>query len=102
MVVIRRVKGHSMMPVLPPETLVLATGWFRRIKPGSVVIFLHEGKEKIKRVEQVEDNRLFVVGDHPTASTDSREIGWIARAAVIAKVFWPHAPKHRAEHVEKP
>lgn len=40
------------------------------------------------------------LGDHPSASSDSREFGWIDRASVQAKVFWPHAPKNRAEHVD--
>ena len=99
-VTIREISGHSMMPVLPPGTLVFGLKWFRNIKPGDVVIFLHEGKEKIKRVSELEENRVYLLGDHEEASTDSRQFGWLDIDTVIAKVIWPHAPKHRAEGVE--
>ncbi len=96
--VVRRVHGHSMMPVLPPTTYIWATGWFGRLKVGEIVIFLHNGKEKIKRISDMRDNELFLLGDHAEASTDSRQFGWVHESTVIAKVFWPHAPKTRAEN----
>lgn len=89
-----------MMPVLPPGTYVVGTRIFRKLEVGDTVIFLHEGKEKIKRISQMDGTRLFVIGDHPEASVDSRQFGWVEQETVIAKVFWPHAPKTRAENVE--
>jgi nickel-type superoxide dismutase maturation protease len=98
---VREIHGHSMLPVLPPGTIVFGWRWFNRLKPGDVVIFLHDNKEKIKRISQIQDNRVFVVGDHEDASTDSRHFGWIDLGAVLAKVVWPRAPKHRAEGIER-
>lgn len=95
--ILRRVHGHSMMPVLPPKTLVWGFRWFNRLKVGNIIIFKHAGKEKIKRISKIEDDKLFVLGDHSEASTDSRSYGWIMTEDVIAKVIWPHAPKDRAE-----
>lgn len=89
-----------MMPVLPPKTYVWATAWFKKLVPGDTIIFLHEGKEKIKRISEIKDNELYVLGDHPEASKDSRHFGWISSDIVIAKLFWPHAPKSRAENVD--
>lgn len=97
---IRQISGHSMMPVLPPGTVVFGLRWFRKLKSGDVVIFLHEGKEKIKRISQLEDGRVYLLGDHQDASTDSRHFGWLDLDSVKAKVIWPHSPKHRAEGVE--
>ena len=89
-----------MLPVLPPGTLVFGTGWFFRLKPGDIVVFAHNGKEKIKRIDKLEADTIFVLGDHAETSTDSRHFGWLPRHTVVAKVFWPHAPRHRAEGVD--
>jgi nickel-type superoxide dismutase maturation protease len=87
--IMRNVQGHSMMPVLPPNTLV--TGWkrYRKLQVGDVIIFSHHQKEKIKRISEIKDGQLFVLGDLPDASTDSRQFGWIDQSAVIAKVIYP-------------
>jgi nickel-type superoxide dismutase maturation protease len=99
-IIIRKIHGHSMVPVLPPGTYVWATRWFRKLAPGDTIIFFHDGREKIKRISEIKDTELFVLGDHPEASTDSRTFGWIDKNTVIAKLFWPHAPKSRAENVD--
>ena len=89
--VVRRVHGHSMVPVLPPRTLVIGLGWARRYRPGDIIIFAHDNKEKIKRVKEVlGDGSIFVVGEHPETSTDSRQFGAIDPRTVIAKIIWPH------------
>lgn len=91
--VIRRVHGHSMVPILPPQTLVWGYRWFWRLKPDDVVIFLRDGKELLKRIERIEKDALFVMGDHVEASTDSRHFGLIPRTTVIAKVIYPRSPR---------
>lgn len=83
--------GHSMLPVLPPGTLVFGVRNFRRLRPGNVVVIIHEGKEKIKRIDQIKDHEIFVIGDHQDASTDSRHFGWLNYDAVQAKIIWPRA-----------
>jgi hypothetical protein len=89
-----------MVPVLPPGTYVWASRWFKKLEAGDTVIFLHENREKIKRISEIKNDELFVLGDHPESSTDSRHFGSIKRDTVLAKVIWPHAPKSRAENVE--
>jgi nickel-type superoxide dismutase maturation protease len=99
--VLRKVQGHSMVPVLPPGTNVWGNHWFQKLAVGDVIIFVHDGKEKIKRIAEIDGDQLYVLGDHEETSTDSRHFGWISRELVTAKVFWPHAPKSRSEHIEE-
>lgn len=81
-----------MVPVLPPRTLVIGLGWHGRFKTGDVVIFRHEGKEKLKRIKEVlGDGSLYLVGDHPETSTDSRQFGAIDPSHVKAKIIWPRS-----------
>lgn len=91
MLIVRKVVGHSMLPVLPPGTLVYGWKRFRKLKPGKVIIVLVEGKEKIKRLEEVKDNQIFVIDDHPDGSTDSHDFGWLPEESVVARVIWPRA-----------
>jgi nickel-type superoxide dismutase maturation protease len=90
MLILRRVTGHSMMPILPPNALIIGLKSTKRLKIGQVVIFDHDGKEKVKRIKNINNqNELFLEGDHLIASTDSRHFGWLPDAHVIAKVIWP-------------
>lgn len=88
-IIIRRVQGHSMVPVLPPGTMVWGVRWFRQLKPGDVVVFERDQKEMIKRIESISHGRVFVLGDHTDTSTDSRHFGTIHESTIIAKVKWP-------------
>jgi type IV secretory pathway protease TraF len=78
-----------MTPTLRPERLVLATSLFGALLPEQVVIFRHKRMELIKRIQKVENGRIFVVGDNSRASIDSRSFGWLPIENVIAKVIWP-------------
>lgn len=93
LVMLRQVKGVSMLPALRNNSMVWATALYRSVKAGDVVIIRHGGLEKIKRVEAVVDGQLFVLGDNSAASTDSRSFGWLPLERVQAKVIWPRAAK---------
>ena len=73
---IRRVVGQSMLPAYRPGTLVLGVRWLRP-QLGRVVIAERDGREIIKRVTDMKAGRVFVLGDNPARSTDSREYGWL-------------------------
>lgn len=97
---IRRVQGHSMVPVLPPGTVVYGWRWFRKLKPQKVIIFTREGRETIKRIDRVDSSGIYVLGDHPETSTDSRHYGTIAPDIVTGVIIWPHTKKVMAETIQ--
>jgi phage repressor protein C with HTH and peptisase S24 domain len=77
-----------MMPSLRPGQLVLFVSR-PEVRTGDVVMVQHNGLEKIKRVEQQGSSRIYIVGDNPAASTDSRQFGWIEKTSVIATLVFP-------------
>lgn len=86
LLLLRRIMGDSMAPTLMPGRVVLGV-WPRRIRVGDVVIVHHEGVDKVKRVKDLSDGKVYLVGDNPASSTDSRDFGWLDTAHVIAKVM---------------
>jgi type IV secretory pathway protease TraF len=66
---------------------------FRSLHAGQVVIVERDNKQLIKRIERIEADKLFVIGDNLPASIDSRQFGWLDRHAVIAKVLRPNLAK---------
>ena len=77
-----------MSPTLLPGQLVV--GWRTdALRPGDVVIVSQGGLEKIKRIERQQGSLLYLLGDNPAASTDSRSFGWVQADTIVAKVVWP-------------
>jgi len=86
------VVGTSMLPALRPGYVIVGAS-FRRLRPGELVVIHHDGLEKVKRIQQMRFTEVFVTGDNPAESTDSRSFGWLPVDAVVAKVIWPR--RHR-------
>jgi phage repressor protein C with HTH and peptisase S24 domain len=86
---LRQIVGTSMLPVLREGGVLVASGWFKKLRPHDIIIIHHQGREKVKRVQAVDGDKLFVVGDNAPQSTDSRHFGWLPLATVRAKVIWP-------------
>jgi len=77
-----------MLPTLTPGQLVVGR-YTADLRAGDVVIVSHDGLEKIKRIEKQQGNLLYLLGDNPLSSTDSRDFGWVQADHIIAKVVWP-------------
>lgn len=91
MLLLRRVEGLSMAPTYRPGQLVFA--WrLRKPRIGDVVIVRHHQLELIKRVSQIEDGRVYLLGDNPIESTDSRHYGWLPLASILGIVWGGYQP----------
>lgn len=90
---LRQVTGESMLPALRPDAIILAHGLWRRLKPGDVVVLRHGGLDKIKRIQAIQNAQVYLVGDNPAQSTDSRTLGWLDARLVIGKVVWPRVSR---------
>jgi len=84
----RRVKGEGMYPTLEKGQWVLVRPG-NKIDVDDIVMFVHGGAEKVKRVMGIEGDFIYVVGDNPRYSTDSRQYGYVKLQAVVGRVVWP-------------
>ena len=94
------VRGPSMAPTLRhgDQLLVLFGRLARPVRPGAVVVVqLPDGTLSVKRLARVAaDGRVWVQGDNPLGSTDSRTLGTLPATAVHGRVLariWPQ-PGH--------
>lgn len=92
---IAKVWNHSMIPVLVPDDRVLVRYGVPFVI-GDVVVFKRADKMEIKRVQRIDDDGVYLVGDNDFMSLDSRSYGLIPPESVIGKAIvrlWPH-PGH--------
>lgn len=88
-----RVSGDSMTPTYQEGVLlIMDTNYYNKKLPvkGDVIVLSHPFQQErplIKRIDGIEeDGQLFVVGDNPSSSTDSRAFGSIPMKLVQGKV----------------
>ncbi len=82
--------GESMQPTLLDGDEVLVAAYGRRApQRGDVVLLqhpLHSDVRVIKRVASLEADRVFVQGDNPAQSTDSRSFGGVPRSNILGRI----------------
>jgi len=84
-----------MAPTLLEGDRVLATRG--RVRRGVIVVVeLGGGRPPaVKRVAARSGPWLWVLGDAPRVSTDSRQLGWLPRRRVLGVLRWRYAPAAR-------
>lgn len=76
-----------MHPALYEGQLLVGWRWAGP-KTGRVVV-AHNGRPLVKRVASVDGQKIWLLGDNPDASTDSRQFGYVQRQQVEAVIVWP-------------
>jgi nickel-type superoxide dismutase maturation protease len=83
------IDGDSMLPTLRPGDRVFVD-LNAAINVGDIVLADHPFKSSIKIVKRLssieDDDRIFLSGDNPKASLDSRVLGTFKRSGVVGKV----------------
>ena len=85
------VNGNSMVPTLCPGQDVLSFNWAylgKRPKVGDIVVVRLNGKDVVKRVNNVYDRTIYLLSDNSQESTDSRDFGPVGMDQVIGKVVY--------------
>ena len=86
------VEGESMLPAYQPgdQVVVDTKGYFsREVRAGDVVVAVDPrdpARRLIKRVVRVEGGDIWLEGDNPDASTDSRHFGPVS--GLVGMVRW--------------
>ena len=86
------IKGESMLPSLSEGSFVLVSSipfMFRNPRVEDIVIARDPRDRRIlvKRIEQVNNEGYFLIGDNKEISTDSREFGPIQRRDILGKMI---------------
>ncbi len=80
-----------MLPTLKPGQDILSFNWAylgNKPKIGDIVVMRLDGKEIVKRIQKVDGRKIFIEGDNPLQSTDSRQIGPIDISQITGKVVY--------------
>ena len=83
---IYRVAGDSMMPTYRPGDTLLGWRWFSP-RRGDIVV-VNRDRPIIKRVTHVNVEGVFIEGDNPRRSTDSRSFGRVRPGQIEAKILF--------------
>jgi nickel-type superoxide dismutase maturation protease len=87
-----------MAPRLPSGALVVARpiDGMTALRVGDVVVARRPDRpevEVIKRIQAIDvKGTIFLVGDNPASSTDSRQFGPVPRELILALVRWRYWP----------
>lgn len=85
-----KVIGSSMVPTFLPGQFILVSPLpylYSEPKIGDVIVAMQAKRMVVKRIQYIDETSVFVVGDNPKESTDSRTSGKISRQDIIAKVL---------------
>ncbi|MBM76726.1 MAG: nickel-type superoxide dismutase maturation protease [Proteobacteria bacterium] len=85
------VAGNSMLPTLKNDESIFISPHHYKDNPileGELVLVKHPNKDLliVKRVAFIENQSIFLIGDNPKQSTDSRHFGAVSKDLILGKV----------------
>lgn len=96
-----KVAGSSMLPTLQPgDRLAVRPPRPGEPRPGQIVVVVTPEREVVKRVgaRASDPGTVWLEGDNPAASTDSRATGPVPRERIVGVArarYWPHPKRFR-------
>lgn len=74
------------------DWILVEDGYYASNEParGDLVLTKHPHQPELvmaKRISNIDDEQIFLLGDNPPHSTDSRHFGWVHREKLLAKVW---------------
>jgi len=84
-----RVKDLSMEPTIRHGNYVFVYRWARDHKEGNIIVLKHpvSGIHIIKRIDSMDNDRVFVTGDNKDSSEDSRHFGSVYKSNIVGRVI---------------
>jgi nickel-type superoxide dismutase maturation protease len=84
-----KIHGNSMIPYIKPNDYILIRKFIfkKKIKLDDVIVFRKDNTLMIKRVFEINEDDIFVMGDNKRESNDSRIYGSISLNHIIGKVI---------------
>lgn len=79
--------GSSMEPTINDNDLIIYYKSNKVIKKGDIVIVKLDNKV-VKRIEDIKNNKVFLVGDNINNSYDSRKYGEVECSKILGKVIY--------------
>ena len=83
-----KVEDESMYPTLRQGDYLIVNKLASKFFAGDIVVFKHEDKFLVKRIEKISNEKYFVVGDNKKLSQDSRKFGAIKVGLLVGKVLF--------------
>jgi signal peptidase I len=88
-----KVKGHSMMPLLPHGSFIFTWQW-ASLKPGHRVVLNHEKYGlMVKTIKCIDAQGVLWCKGESTASVSTEQIGPVEGDDVLGIVLWTVRPK---------
>ena len=81
------VEGTSMEPGIPEGSLVIYNRLVKSYEENDIVIVQMEGTSILKRIDTIEEDRVYLLGDNLSESVDSRTFGWAEMEQIRGKVI---------------
>lgn len=79
------VEGDSMQPTISEGSIVIFERWKQERKEGDIVIVKMNEGQIIKRIDKIEEEQVYLLGDNLEKSVDSRVFGSVDQSRIVGK-----------------
>lgn len=81
------VEGESMQPTIADGSIVVFNRLEKTYEANDIVIAQADGQQIIKRIQSIDEEEVFLIGDNREESLDSRSFGTVNMEAIRGRVI---------------